>query len=87
MLFQKETSVTNWVNKLHASDLLATYIGCTENNEPSLGAHYDFISKLWLSNLSSDRNKLKKIYPYKKNPSKIKAPGKNILFSCCRALF
>jgi len=55
MLFQKETSITNWVKKLHTSELLATYIGCTKNNVPSLGAHYDFISRLWLSNLSIDR--------------------------------
>lgn len=77
MLFQKETSITNWVKKLHASELLATCIGCTTNNVPSLGAHYDFISRLWLSNLSTDRVKLKNTYSYKKKPSKIKAPGKN----------
>jgi len=61
MLFQKETSITNWVKKLHADELLATCIGCTKNNVPSLGAHYDFISRLWLSNLSTDREKLKNI--------------------------
>ncbi|MFT5891054.1 MAG: hypothetical protein ACI9Y7_001153 [Dokdonia sp.] len=77
MLFQKETSITNWVKKLHASELFATCIGCTKNNVPSLGVHYDFISRLWLSNLSTDRFKLKKIYYYKKKPAKIKAPGKN----------
>ncbi|MBU3157965.1 hypothetical protein [Clostridium estertheticum] len=77
MLFQKETSITNWVKKLHASELLATCIGCTINNVPSLGAHYDFISRLWLSNLSTDRSNLRKIYSYKRKPSKIKAPGKN----------
>ncbi|WP_443662177.1 hypothetical protein [Clostridium sp.] len=76
MLFQKETSITNWVKKLHASELLATCIGCSINNVPSLGAHYDFISRLWLSNLSTDRVNLKKIYSYKKKPSKTKAPGK-----------
>ncbi|MBU3112617.1 hypothetical protein [Clostridium lacusfryxellense] len=46
MLFQKEASITNWVKKLHASELLATCIGCNINNVPSLGAHYDFISRL-----------------------------------------
>ena len=59
MLFQKETSITKWVNKLSADDLLATCIGCTSDKTPSLGAHYDFISRLWLSDLSSDRIKLK----------------------------
>ncbi|MCB2340634.1 hypothetical protein [Clostridium estertheticum] len=77
MLFQKETSITNWVNKIHASELLATFIGCTITNVPSLGAHYDFISRLWLLNLSTDRVNLRKIYSYKKKPPKIKAPGKN----------
>ncbi|MGV8984457.1 MAG: hypothetical protein ACOH2C_25095, partial [Clostridium sp.] len=38
---------------------------------------YDFISRLWLSNLSTDRVKLKNTYSYKKKPSKIKATGKN----------
>ncbi|MCB2291917.1 hypothetical protein LGK97_19695, partial [Clostridium sp. CS001] len=77
MFFKKETSITNWVKKLHASKLFATCIGCTENYVPSLGAHYDFISRLWLSNLSADRIKLKKTYSYKKKPSKIKTPSKN----------
>ena len=77
MLFQKETSITNWVKKLHASKLLETCIGCTENNVPSFGAHYDFISRLWLSDLSIDRNKLKNTYSYKKKPPKTKEPGKN----------
>lgn len=77
MLFQKETSITKWVKKLNSDDLLATCIGCTKNNIPSLGAHYDFISRLWLSDLSSDRDKLKKTYSYKKKPSKTKSPGRN----------
>ncbi|MGN9162827.1 hypothetical protein [Clostridium sulfidigenes] len=77
MLFQKETSITNWVKKLHTSELLATCIGCTKNNVPSLSTHYDFISRLWLSSLSIDRVKLKNTYSYKKKSSKIKAPGKN----------
>lgn len=77
MLFKKETSITNWVKKLHASELLTTCIGCTKNNVPSLGAHYDFNSRLWLSDLSTDRIKLKNTYSYKKKPSKIKAFGKN----------
>ncbi|MCB2354699.1 hypothetical protein [Clostridium estertheticum] len=46
MLFQKETSITNWFKKIHTCELLATCIGCTENNVPSLGAHSDFISRL-----------------------------------------
>lgn len=77
MLFQRETSITKWVNKLHNDDLLATCIGCTNDNIPSLGAHYDFISRLWLSDLSVARSKLKKTYAFKKKPSKIKVPGKN----------
>jgi hypothetical protein len=77
MLFKKETSITKWVDELHTDSLLATCIGCTENNVPSLGAHYDFISRLWLSDLSSYRLNLKKSYPYKRKPSKIKSPGNN----------
>ncbi|KYH28264.1 hypothetical protein CLTEP_27620 [Clostridium tepidiprofundi DSM 19306] len=77
MLFKKETSLTNWVKELRSNELLATCIGCTKDKTPSLGAHYDFISRLWLSDLNSDRLKLKKTYSYKKKPSKTKAPGKN----------
>lgn len=77
MLFLKETSITNWVNKLHNDDLLAICIGCTDGKAPSLGAHYDFISRLWATNLSSDRINQKKLQHYKKKPSKIKSPGKN----------
>ena len=61
MLFQKETSITNWVNNLNSDDLFATCIGCTSNKVPSLGAHYDFICRLWLSDLSSERIKLKSL--------------------------
>ena len=77
MLFQKETSITNWVTKLRNDDLLATCIGCANDETPSLGAHYDFISRLWLSDLSSDRIKLKRLHSFKKKHSKTKAPGKN----------
>ena len=77
MLFQKETSLTNWLNTLKSDELLAICIGCTNDNLPSLSAHYDFISRLWLSDLASDRNRLKKTYSFKKKPSKIKAPGRN----------
>lgn len=77
MLFEKETSITNWVKKLQYDELLATCIGCTVDKTPSLGAHYDFISRLWLSDLSSDRKRLKVVRPYKKKPSKVKSPGRN----------
>ena len=46
MLFQKETSITNWVKKLQHDELLATCIGCTIDKTPSVSSHYDFISKL-----------------------------------------
>jgi hypothetical protein len=77
MLFKKETSITQWVAELRSNELLATCIGCSKDKTPSIGAHYDFISRLWLSDLSSDRVKLKKTYSYKKKPSKTKSPGKN----------
>lgn len=77
MLFQKETSITKWVKKLNSDDLLSTCTGCTKDKLPSLGAHYDFISRLWLSELSSDRLKLKKTYSFKKKPSKTKSPERN----------
>ncbi|MBU3134524.1 hypothetical protein KPL40_19100 [Clostridium gasigenes] len=77
MLFQREASITKWVNSLRADELLANCIGCTKDKTPSLGAHYDFISRLWLSDLLSERIKLKSLQPYNKKPSKTKAPGKN----------
>lgn len=77
MLLKKETSLTNWVEELRSNELLAAYISCAKDKTPSLGAHYDFISRLWLSDLNSHRLKLKKTYSYKKKPSKTKSPGKN----------
>ncbi|MDU4801720.1 MAG: hypothetical protein E6X81_12170, partial [Clostridium butyricum] len=77
MLFLKETSITNWVKKLNCDEFLAICIGCTVDKTPSLGAHYDFISRLWMSDLASDRKKLKIVRPYKKKPSKVKSPGRN----------
>ncbi|MGL5821074.1 MAG: hypothetical protein ACRCYE_05510 [Sarcina sp.] len=77
MLFEKQTSITNWVNKLRCNDLYATAIGCASGNTPSIGAHYDFISRLWLYDIKTYRKKLKLLRPYKKKPTKIKSPGKN----------
>lgn len=77
MLFQKETSITNWVNKLKYNDLYALSIGCASDKTPSLGAHYDFISRLWLYDIKTYRENLKKLRLYKKKPSKTKSPGKN----------
>ena len=77
MLFQKETSITNWVNKIKSDEILAICIGCSTDSTPSLGAHYDFISRLWLSDLYSDRKRLKQAVPYKKKSIKTKSPGKN----------
>lgn len=77
MLFLKETSITNWVKKLNCDEFLAICIGCTAGKTPSLGAHYDFISRLWMSDLASDRKRLKIVRPYKKKPSKVKSPGQN----------
>lgn len=77
MLFLRETSITKWVNKLKNNDLLSICIGCASDKTPSLGAHYDFISRLWLSDINSHRKRLKTPVPYKKKPSKIKSPGKN----------
>ena len=77
MLFQKETSITKWVNKLKNDSLLAICIGCASDNTPSLGAHYDFISRLWLADLKTHRENLKRPVSYKKKPAKTKSPGKN----------
>lgn len=72
MLFQKETSITNWVNKFRNDDLLAACIGCASDKTQSLGTHYDFISRLWLSDLSSDRIKLKNCVHLRRNQLKQK---------------
>lgn len=43
-----------------------------------LKPHYsNFISRLWLSELSSDKIKLKRLYLFKKKPCKTEAPDKN----------
>jgi hypothetical protein len=52
--------------------LLANCIGCASDETSSLGTHYDFISRLWLSDLSSNRIKLKKLHSIKKIPDKNK---------------
>lgn len=77
MLFMKETSLTKWHKTLCSDSLLAIFIGCSNNKLPSLGAHYDFISRLWLSDLATDRLRLRRTYSFKKKPSKSKSPGKN----------
>ncbi|MDL2302762.1 hypothetical protein LJC58_10510 [Lachnospiraceae bacterium OttesenSCG-928-D06] len=48
MLDTKETSIKRWIHTLHSNPLMAFLIGCSPGCVPSLGAHYDFISRLWL---------------------------------------
>ena len=64
MADMSETSITKWVKALQSDDILATLIGCSPHNLPSLGSYYDFIDRLWLYN---DSYEYKKLYPSNKN--------------------
>lgn len=75
MIDQKETSITHWSNTLKHDACFAFMIGCTPDNTPSLGSHYDFINRLWLRKQAIEETK--KLYPYNKNHSKAKKPKKN----------
>lgn len=76
MLDQGETSITNWVHTLKSDNLLCILIGFKPEHLPSLGAYYDFISRLWLYRESI--NDRKKLFTYNhKRTSTAKKPGKN----------
>lgn len=75
MMDQNMTSITKWIDLLAHDSCLATMIGCTTDDIPSLGAHYDFINRLWLR--KQERYESKKLYPYNKNHSKSKKPKNN----------
>lgn len=75
MLDQNITSITKWVELLASDSCFAIMIGCTTDNVPSLGAHYDFINRLWLR--KQEPYESKKLYSYNKNHSKAKKPKNN----------
>ena len=70
----KETSIKNWVHKLHSDPLMAFLIGCSPDSVPSLGSHYDFIDRLWLrSKEFQKQERLKKHkFDFFKKPKKLK---------------
>ena len=46
MLDQRETRVTDWVQKRQGDDLFAFLIGCCPDSLPPLGSYYDLIDRL-----------------------------------------
>jgi len=77
MADQGETSVTNWVKTLAADDMLCFLIGCTPEHLPSLGAYYDFISRLWLLKPSIEKENREELHPYGRKKKREVQPGKN----------
>ena len=51
-------SITQWVQELHANPLYCYIIGVEPNNIPSIGAHYDFIKRLWMADSDYDKTKI-----------------------------
>lgn len=72
-----ETSVTNWVKMLAADDMLCFLIGCDPQHLPSLGAYYDFMSRLWLLRPSIEKENREKLYRYARKKKREVRPGKN----------
>lgn len=75
MMDMRETSLTNWVDRLKSDDILSLMIGCTPYQLPSLGSYYDFINRLWLAD--NDNSSLEKLHPYPLNSKPKSSPGKN----------
>ena len=44
----KETSITNWTDKLFSTELFAILSGFEPTETPGVGTFYDFIDRLWL---------------------------------------
>lgn len=74
MVDSKETSIKNWVRKLHSDPLMAFLIGCSHDSLPSLSSHYDFIDRLWLRDKEIQKQELLHQFHYNffKKPKKIK---------------
>jgi len=77
MADQGELSITNWLKTLAADDLLCALIGCSPGHIPSLGSHYDFISRLWLLRTDIEKESRKKLFPFISKKKRGKGPGKN----------
>jgi len=65
MLSRGITSITRWINILNHSPLYCILIGFPFDNIPSLGAHYKFLKRLWISDENYDKPKL---LPFKTKP-------------------
>ena len=63
-------SITQWVHELYANPLYCYIIGVEPNNIPSIGAHYDFIKRLWMAD--SDYDEVKILNPQRKPKKKYK---------------
>ncbi len=72
-----ELSISNWILKLKSDGCLALLIGCSHDDIPSLGAHYDFINRLWLRSQEQELESLNTLYSATKNHSKSKKPKQN----------
>lgn len=74
MMDLKFTSLTNWVKFIQSDPILKALIGCN-GSTPSLGAHYDFINRLWLNK----QPKSNRLLPYNRSfiKGKSKKPAAN----------
>ena len=72
-------SITKWYNELQFNPLYCSLIGVNSDNVPSIGAHYDFINRLWIANENYDKPKcfFFQRKPKKKFKKNEKKPPKN----------
>lgn len=75
MLHLGITSLSAWIHRLAADDLLAFLIGCTPGSLPPLGSYYDFMDRLWLQDPQFEKLGRNDTFPAHRNKKPGKKPG------------
>jgi len=70
MTLTKETSITNWVQKLHDSKVYAILSGFEPGDVPGVGTFYGFIDRLTNADKAQKRKLKNKLKEFRRKPSK-----------------
>lgn len=63
-------SITKWVKKLQANEILCLMIGLSRSDIHQVGSYYDLINRVWLSNLDVDYEFEHSLHSFRRKPAK-----------------
>ncbi len=66
----KVHSISRWVEKLQANEILCFMIGLSRSEIHNVGSYYDLINRIWLSNPDVDYKFEHSLHTFKRKPAK-----------------